>query len=76
MREFALEHLHHQTLAAVLDALLEERLDLVRRVRIRRLRVLELELDGLEVVLEHVAPLGEVEVEQGLWAYVVVSCLA
>ena len=58
--ELALEHLHHKTLAAILDAVLQESLDLIHRLRIRCLRKLELEIHRLEVLLEQFPPLREV----------------
>jgi hypothetical protein len=47
---FALEHLDHQTFTAVFDALVQERLDVLRLLTVRRFRKLKLKGDGLEVL--------------------------
>lgn len=58
--QLALEHLHHEAFAAVLDALFQERLDLICRLAVRRRRELELPSHGMEVRLQQFAARGEV----------------
>ena len=50
--ELALEHLHHEPLAAILDALLQERLDLFHSLGIGSRRKLKFALHRLEVLLQ------------------------
>lgn len=69
MAQLALEHLHHETLAAVLDALLEERLDLICGIAVGRLRELKLAVHGQEVLLQQPAPCTEVSLQQRLFSH-------
>ena len=65
--EVTFEHLDHETLAAVLDAVLQKCLDLVDSLSIGCLRELELELHRLKVLLEHAPALSEVLLQQRLF---------
>ena len=57
--ELALEHLHHEPLTPVLDAFFEERLNLLRRVAIRRLCKRKLARNLLEIFPQQLPPLHE-----------------
>ena len=50
--ELALKHLHHEPLAAIFDALLQERLDLLHGLGIGSRRKLKFALHRLEVLLQ------------------------
>lgn len=65
-RAFAFEHLDHQALAAVLDRLVEEELDLVHRRGILGLRKGELAFDRLEMLAEEDAAFLQVLCEERL----------
>lgn len=74
MAELAFKHLDHEPFTTILDALLEERLDLVRRLAVRRLRELELAVNRLEVLIEQLAAFREVLMQQGLYAGSIPTC--
>lgn len=66
-RVCGLEHLDHESFARVFDRLLEERLDLIRRLAVRRLDERELAFDLDEVLLEERPALVQLLLEQGLF---------
>ena len=66
MAKLAFQHLDHEPFATILDTFLEERLDFVRRMCIRCLRELELQVHRLKVLLEQLSPLCKVPLQQRL----------
>jgi hypothetical protein len=62
----SIEHLDHETLARILDALVEEGLDLLNGVRVATLGECKLPLYSLEVLSEQVSSTSEILLEQSL----------
>lgn len=60
------EHFDHQTLTAILDTLLQERLDLIRRAAIRGLGKAKLPFNQLEVLVEQPSPLLQLQRKETL----------
>ena len=65
-RVLSVEHLDHETFARVLNALVEEGLNLFNGVRITALGECKLPLDSLEVLSEQIPSTSEILLEQSL----------
>lgn len=65
-RILGLQHLHHQPFTRILHTLLQERLNLIRRLSIRALRERKLSLDLEEMIVEEFSSFVELFLEEGL----------
>ena len=63
---FSLEHLDHQTLTAIFDALVQECLDVFRLLTVRRFGKLKLKLDWLKMLSQKLSPFCQVFSQQWL----------
>ena len=65
-KNLSVKHLDHEAFTAILDTLLEEGLDLIRRLTVGRIRILELQVDRLEMLPEELPSLNEVLLQERL----------